>query len=192
MVDVLNRVLFIIIGALVAAASFLGVLIATNAITSEQLNSVIPFQQAVTFFQDNPITSSLVLILALVIVMALSLLWLRGQYLGAVRAVAGGQYDVESKGPGTTTVDYDVVIKAIDKQIMSVPGVIDSMTKIYSQRDGELFAHSSVLVKRDVDIHSIDNRIRESINKEWLDKFDTDLARHDITIGIEPTEKRVA
>jgi len=191
-VDVLNRVLLIIIAAAVAVASFIGILLATNTITFEQLNSVIPFQQLAIIFQDNPLASSLLLILALVIVMALSFLWFRGQYLSAVRAVVGGQYEIETTGPGYTTVDYDVVIKAIDKQIMSVPGVIDSDTRIYSQRDGELFAHSSLLVKRDVDVHSIDNKIRESINKEWLDKFDTDLARHDVTIGIEPTEKRVA
>jgi len=191
-VDVLNRVLFIIIAALVAIASFIGILLALNAITSEQLNSVIPFQQVVIFFQNNPITSSLISILALVIVMALSLLWLRSQYLSTVRAVIGGQYEVETAGPGYTAVDYDVVIKAIDNLIMGVPGVVDSRTRIYSQRDGELFAHSSLLVKRDVDVHSVDNRIRELINEEWLDKFDTDLARHDITVGIEPTEKRVA
>lgn len=191
--DILNRVLLIILVLLVVAASLAGILIAFKAVSPAKIQSIIPFERVVGFFKTNPVASSLVSILILVVVMSLSILWLRGQYSEVVRAAAGGQYEVGGHGSGFILVDYNVVEKSVDYLIGGIPGVIKTSTKIYSQRDGELFAHSSLLTKRDADIRTIDGKIREAINREWLDKLGIELARHDITISIETaTERRVA
>ncbi|MCL6472283.1 MAG: hypothetical protein K6T91_05660 [Firmicutes bacterium] len=191
--DTLNRVLFIIFSALVLVASAVGLMLAFGAITPEQVQSVVPYQQVVEFFRVNLLASSLITILLLVIVMALSFLWLRGQYAEALESVTGGQYEFSSEGPGRTLVNYNVLEKSIDYAIRQIPGVIDSRTKIYSARGGRLFAHSSLFARRDADIREIDRKIRNAINREWLDRLGNNVARHDITINIETTtERRVA
>lgn len=191
--DTLNRVLFIIFSALVLAASAVGLMLAFGAITPGQIQSVIPYQQVAEFFRANLVASSLVTILLLVIVMALSFLWLRGQYAEAVKSVAGGRYEIPGEGPGYTLVNYNVLEKSIDYAIRQIPGIISSRTRIYSARDGRLFAHSSLFVARDADIHEIDRKIRDVINREWLGNLGNNIARHDITINIETTtERRVA
>ncbi|MBE0448086.1 MAG: hypothetical protein IBX64_08320 [Actinobacteria bacterium] len=192
MMDILNRVLLIVIFTLVALASLAGLLLAIGAITPGQLQAVIPYQQVVNFFTANFVAASLISIFLLAIVLALGIFWLRGQFAGAVTAVVGGQYETRAKAPGTTTISYDVVEKAIDNTISGITGVIESQTRIFSERDGQLFARSNLTVKRSADIHSIDNKIRESINREWLDKLGSNLASHDIIISLEPVEPRVA
>ncbi len=190
--NTLNRVLLIILFALIAAASLVGVLLSLGTITTGQVESIIPFSSLASFFRANLVAASLVSILLLAVVMALSALWLRAQFAEAVRTVSGGMYEVPEKGPGVTGVNYDVVKHAIDNVIKRIPGVVDSQTNIYAEQDGRLFAHSSLMIKRNVDLHTIDSTIRESINRSWLDKFGSNLAEHDITIRIEPVESRVA
>lgn len=189
---ILNRVLLAVMFALIALASLVGALLAFGTITSDQINSIIPFRQLVGFFQANPITSSLVLILAFVVVLVLSAFWLRAQYARALTSVVGGQYELEIKGPGLTTVDYSVVGRAIDYEIRNTPGVVDSQTRIYTERGGQLLAQSSLMIRRDANIHEVDNRIRSSINREWLDKMGIGFAYHDVFINLEPVERRVA
>jgi len=190
--NVLNRVLLIILFALVAVVSLVDILLALGIITSGQVQSIIPYTSVVDFFRANFVAASIISILLLVVVLALSALWLRGQYAEAVRAVSGGMYEVPEEGPGETEVNYDAAEHAIDHVIKSVPGVMDSQTRIYSEQNGKLFAHSSLMIKRNADIHTIDNKIRESINRSWLDNLGVNLAQHDITINIEPVERRVA
>ena len=190
--DILNRILLVILAFLVVVVSAVGILVVFKAVSPATIQSIIPFGRVVGFFKTNLVASSLVSILILVVMMSLSILWLRGQYSEIVRAVAGGRYEVQSEGPGFTLVNYDVVEKSVDHLIKGIPGVIDSNTTIYSQRDGKLFAHTSLLTRRDADIHAIDDRIREAVNHRWVDKLGINLARHDITINIETaTERRV-
>lgn len=189
---ILNRVLLAVIFALVALASLVGALLAFGTITSDQINSIIPFRQLVGFFQANPITSSLVLILAFAVVLVLSAFWLRAQYTRALTSLVGGQYKVEVKGPGLTTVGYSVAVRAIDYEIKKIPGIVDSQTRIYTEGGGQLLAQTSLILRRDVNIHEVDNRIRSSINREWLDKMGIGFAYHDVSIYLEPIERRVA
>ncbi len=188
--DILNRVLLVILALLIVAASVVGILVVFKAVSPAKIQSIIPYGRVIGLFKANLVASSLVSIVLLVLVMSLSILWLRGQYSEIVTSLTGGQYEIKSEGPGFTVVDYDVVEKSVDHLIKGIPGVIESNTSIYSQHDGELFAHSSILTKRDADIHVIDSKIREAINREWIDKLGVDLARHDITINIETTTER--
>lgn len=190
--NTLNRVLLIILFALIAVASLVGVLLAVGVLTSAQVLSVLPLRSIEGFFRTNFVAASIISIVLLAIVLALSALWLRAQYSEAVTSVAGGMYGVPEKGPGVTEVNYDAVEHAIDQVIKSVPGVIDSRTRTYAEHEGRLLAHSSLMVKRNADIHTIDNTIRGLINRNWLDKLGINLARHDTTINIEPVEARVA
>jgi len=190
--DTLNRVLLTIIFALVAVASLVGFLLLIGAVTSEQIQAVIPFQQVVDLFAANFVVAALVSILLLAIVLTLGALWLRGQFARAVTEVVGGQYEVETEAPGSTAINYDVIERAIDSAISKIPGVIDTRTQIFAERDGGLFAHSNLTVKRSADIHGIDDKIRDLINQEWLDKMGGNLVRHDITINLEAVEPRVA
>ncbi|MHB8842407.1 MAG: hypothetical protein ACYC56_11605, partial [Candidatus Aquicultor sp.] len=178
--------------ALIAAASLVGVLLSLGAITTGQVESIIPFSSLASFFRANLVAASLVSMLLLAVVMALSVLWLRAQFAEAVRAVSGGMYEVPEEGPGVTEVNYNAVEHAIDNVIKRIPGVMDSQTHIYAEQDGRLFAHSSLMVKRSADLHTIDSTIRESINRSWLNKFGSNLSEHDITVRIEPVESRVA
>ncbi|HZD60507.1 MAG TPA: hypothetical protein VE439_08670 [Anaerolineae bacterium] len=190
--DTLNRVLLAILFALIALASLVGVLLAFGAITPGQVQAVIPFRQVVNLFTANFIASALVSIALLAIVLVLGVFWLRGQFAGAVTSMVGGRYETRAEGPGATTTTYDAVERAINSVIAGIPGVISADTRIFAERDGQLFAYSSLTVKRKADIHDIDNRIRNSINREWLDKLGSKLARHDVIINLEPVEPRVA
>lgn len=190
--DKLNRVLLIIISALAAVASLVGLLVASGTLTLGQVQSAIPYQRIADFYQANFVAATLVSILLLGFLLALGVLWLKGQYADSVRAIVGGEYQAQADEHGDTFVDYDAVERAIDNSISRMPGVINTATQIYSGRGGRLIAHTALEVKRTANIHHVDNRIRRTINREWLQRFGINLNRHDVTINIEPVEKRVA
>lgn len=187
-----NRVVLSIIFLAAFLASGAAALVALGVISVEQLQSVIPYQRVGSFFTANLTTAGIVSIAILLVLVALGILWLRGELSGAISAVTGGAYEAAATGPGSTTVDYDVVVMAINNVIRSVSGVVDSQTRIYSASDGLLFAASTVVVQRTADIHAIDSEIRNRIGDEWLRKLGSNLARHDIVVHLEAQERRVA
>ncbi|MDI6715772.1 MAG: hypothetical protein QME63_02360 [Actinomycetota bacterium] len=189
--DTLNRVLLALIAIIILAVSLTSALLALGVVTPSQVNSIIPYLRIINLFQVNLATTGLASILLLIVVLVLSVLWFRGQFLGIVKPVVGGRYEIKEKGPGFTTVSYDVLGRAMDFAISKVQGVVGSKTQIYSEREGRVFAHSSLMVRRDAKISDIDKKIRSLVNQEWLDKFGIAKMRHDITINLEPTERRV-
>ncbi|HEY3374971.1 MAG TPA: hypothetical protein VGK02_07925 [Candidatus Aquicultor sp.] len=190
--DTLNRALLIVLSGLIALASLVGVLLAFRVISPAQLRAVIPYQRLIALFQANFVAAALVSILLLIVVFALAALWLRGQLSASVTAIVGGEYEVEEKGPGTTVVDYSVVEHSIDNLIKHMPGVLETNTQIFSQENGELFAHSSLTVRRNTNLQDLDRRIEKAINREWINKLGINLARHDMTIHIAQVEQWVA
>jgi hypothetical protein len=189
--DTFNRVFLAILFALVAIASVAGILAVYNTSALRQIQNLVFVTEVVDFVGRNLPLVVFGSILLLAIGTILGILWLRGQFLGTARTIAGGTYEPgDAHGPGVTDVDYGVVGKAMDSVIENIRGVIHSKTRIYSDEEG-IVAQTSLLLRRGVDFHNVDEAIRSSVNHAWLGRMGTDLVRHDIFINVEQTERRV-
>jgi hypothetical protein len=189
--DTFNRVFLAILFALVAIASVAGILAIYNTSMLNQIQNLVFVAAVAGFIRRNLPLVIFGSILLLAIGTLLGILWLRGQFLGTARTIAGGTYELgAARGPGITDVDYGVVDKAMDSVIENISGVVQSKTRIYSDEEG-IVALTSLLLIRGVDFHNVDEAIRSTINHTWLGRMGTELARHDIFINVEQTERRI-
>lgn len=188
----IDRVVLSIISLLIFLVSALAALVAIGAISVGQLQSVIPYQRLASLYTSNLTLASSISIAVLVVFIVLGILWLRGELAQTVKAVIGGSYETVATGPGVTTINNHIIMKAIDSVIRGIPGTVDSKTRIYVEGEGRVVANSNVLLERKADIRAVDNSIRNLISDEWLTKLGHNLARHDVVVNIESQERRVA
>jgi hypothetical protein len=194
--DTFNRVMLAIIFGLVFIASITGILMTLGILTVQPVELLAVYWQPAGFSRENFLAWALGSMWLLAVVIALGVLWLRGQFLGAVRAVAGAVYEpLGVPGPGFTEVNQNVVGKAIDLVVSDIPGVVRSGTRIYSG-DGEAYTgaflvQTSLTIKRGVDPRKVDKAVRRTINRAWFLRMGSEIVRHDILIGIERITQRV-
>ncbi|HCG98248.1 MAG: hypothetical protein A2074_05240 [Candidatus Aquicultor primus] len=187
----LDRVILSVIFLLIFLVSAVAALVTLGAISVGQLQSVVPYQRMVSLFTSNLVAASGVSIAVLAVFIALGILWLRGELARTVKAVIGGSYETIAAGPGMTTVDNGVIIKAIDNAIRGIPGIVNSQTRIYVEGEGRTVATSNILLERKADIHAVDKSVRDLIDEAWLRKLGHGLARHDVVVHLESQERRV-
>jgi hypothetical protein len=189
--DTFNRVFLAILFLFVAIACVAGIVAYYNTPLLHRIQTLSFFLLISAFVQRNLPLVIFGAILLLALGTLLGILWLRGQFLGTARTIAGGAYEPWSAhGPGVTDVDYGVIGKAVDSVIERIHGVVQSRTRIYSDEEG-ILAQTSLMVRRGVDFHEVDNAIRHAINRAWLDRMGVELVRHDILISVEQAERRV-
>ncbi len=183
-----NRTVLTLLGALLLAGVVLWLLAALNVVALKDPGEL--YAEAGDGYASSPAVWNTVTVVILVILIALSLLWLLSQLRAPERDRSIGTITVDRRATGSTTFDVNSLCRAAASDLESLPGVTRARVRV-TEGGRRPVVRAGVTTDQRVDLDAI-RREFDGIMERMRQVLDADDIRLDVTYRPRiPTSQRV-